>query len=48
VIPIQRWLAEHVHRYGRRVDTLPLVEQATGAALGIKPFLRYVGPLAGR
>jgi carboxypeptidase Taq len=48
VVPIQRWLAEHVHRHGRRVDTLPLVEQATGAALGIKPFLRYVGPLAGR
>jgi len=48
VAPIQRWLAEHVHRYGRRLDTLPLVEQATGAALEIKPFLHYVGPLAGR
>ncbi len=48
VAPIQRWLAEHVHRHGRRLDTIPLVEQATGAALGIEPFLRYVGPLAGR
>ena len=47
VTPIQRWLAEHVHRHGRRVDTLPLVEQATGAPLGIKPFLRYVASLAG-
>ena len=27
---IQRWLAEHVHRHGRRLDTLPLVERATG------------------
>ncbi len=48
VTPIQHWLAEHVHQHGRRVDTLPLVEQATGAPLGIKPFLRYVGSLAGQ
>lgn len=44
---IQRWLAEHVHRYGRRLDTIPLVERATGRPLEIEPFLRYVGPLAG-
>jgi carboxypeptidase Taq len=43
---IQRWLAEHVHRHGRRLDTIPLVEQATGRALEIEPFLRYVAPLA--
>jgi carboxypeptidase Taq len=48
VLPIQRWLAENVHRYGRRLDTMPLLEQATGRALEIEPFLRYVGPLAGR
>jgi carboxypeptidase Taq len=47
VTPIQRWLAERVHRYGRRLDTIPLVEQATGRALEIGPFLRYVAPLAG-
>ena len=47
VTAIQRWLAEHVHRHGRRVDTLPLVEQATGAPVGIEPFLRHVGSLAG-
>jgi hypothetical protein len=35
-----------VHRHGRRLDTLPLVEHATGRALEIEPFLRYVGPLA--
>lgn len=47
VVPIQEWLAEHVHRHGRRLDTMPLVEQATGRALEIGPFLRYVAPLAG-
>lgn len=46
--PIQGWLAEHVHRYGRRLDTMPLVEQATGRALETGPFLRYVAPLAHR
>ena len=48
VAPIQLWLAEHVHRHGRRLDTLPLVERATGEPLGVEPFLRYVRPLAGR
>ncbi len=47
VAPIQRWLGEHVHRHGRRLDTIPLVEHATGHALEIEPFLRYVSPLAG-
>jgi carboxypeptidase Taq len=46
VEPIQRWLGEHVHRYGRRVDTMQLVERATGDQLGIEAFLRYVAPLA--
>ncbi len=45
---IQRWLAEHVHRHGRRLDTTALVERSTGHALEIEPFLRYVAPLAGR
>jgi len=45
--PIQRWLAERVHRHGRRLDTLPLVEQATGRTIEVEPFLRYVAPLAG-
>jgi carboxypeptidase Taq len=44
--PIQRWLAERVHRYGRRLDTMALVEHATGRALEIEPFLHYVAPLA--
>jgi carboxypeptidase Taq len=46
--PIQRWLGERVHRFGRRLDTMPLVVQATGRELEIEPFLRYVAPLAGR
>ncbi len=46
VTPIQDWLAEHVHRYGRRLDTMPLVEQATGRSIEIEPFRRYVAPLA--
>ncbi|HEY2767006.1 MAG TPA: carboxypeptidase M32 [Solirubrobacteraceae bacterium] len=44
---IQGWLGERVHRHGRRLDTLPLVEHATGRGLEIEPFLRYVAPLAG-
>ena len=48
VSAIQDWLAEHVHRHGRRLDTTALIERATGRALEIEPFLRYVAPLAGR
>lgn len=47
VSSIQAWLAEHVHRHGRRIDTMPLVRRATGRPLETAPFLRYVGPLAG-
>lgn len=46
VTPIQSWLGERVHRHGRRMDTTELVEHATGRALEIEPFLRYVAPLA--
>ena len=48
VAPIQRWLGERVHRHGRRLDTIALLEHATGQGLQIEPFLRYVAPLAGR
>ena len=47
VAPIQAWLAQRVHRFGRRLDTVPLVVEATGREVGIAPFLRYVAPLAG-
>ena len=42
VAPIQRWLAERIHRHGRRLDTAELVSGATGRPLEIEPFLRYV------
>jgi carboxypeptidase Taq len=48
VAPIQRWLGERVHRHGRRLDTVPLLEHVTGHGLQVEPFLRYVAPLAGR
>jgi carboxypeptidase Taq len=48
VAPIQRWLGERVHRHGRRLDTTELIEQATGRALEIEPFMRHVAPLAER
>jgi carboxypeptidase Taq len=48
VAPIQRWLGDRVHRHGRRLDTIPLLEQITGHGIQIEPFLRYVAPLAGR
>jgi carboxypeptidase Taq len=48
VAAIQRWLGERVHRHGRRLDTIPLVEHATGRGPETGPFLRYVAPLAGR
>jgi carboxypeptidase Taq len=44
VAPIQEWLAEHVHRHGRRLDTTPLIQQATGRVLEVEPFLRFVAP----
>jgi carboxypeptidase Taq len=39
---IRGWLAEHVHRHGRRLDTEPLVEAATGRGIDPEPFLRHV------
>jgi carboxypeptidase Taq len=42
VAAIRTWLAEHVHRHGRRLDTEPLVEAATGTGIDVGPFLRHV------
>lgn len=44
--PVASWLGERVHRHGRRLDTVPLVEAATGRGLEVEPFLRYVTPFA--
>jgi carboxypeptidase Taq len=46
VAAIREWLAEHVHRHGRRLDTEPLVEAATGRGIDIEPYLRHVTPYA--
>jgi carboxypeptidase Taq len=43
---IRTWLAEHVHRHGRRLDTEPLVEAATGRGIDPEPFLAHVTPYA--
>jgi carboxypeptidase Taq len=45
--PIRAWLGEKVHRFGRRLDTEPLLEQATGRGLDGEPFLRHVRGLHG-
>jgi carboxypeptidase Taq len=39
---IGEWLADRVHRHGRRLDTEPLLERATGRGLDVEPFLRHV------
>ncbi len=44
---IRDWLAEHVHRYGRRLDTEPLVEQATGRGIDVAPFLAHARAVVG-
>jgi carboxypeptidase Taq len=44
--PIRAWLGEHVHRFGRRLDTEPLVERATGGSIDAEPFLRYASAAA--
>ncbi len=40
---IAAWLREKVHRHGRRLDTEPIVESATGRGLDPAPFLRHLG-----
>jgi carboxypeptidase Taq len=43
VAAIAAWLGDKVHRHGRRLDTEPLVESATGRGLDPAPFLRHLG-----
>ncbi|MEA2297282.1 MAG: carboxypeptidase Taq [Solirubrobacteraceae bacterium] len=47
VAAIRTWLGNAVHRHGRRLDTDPLLERATGGPLSPDAFLRYVGALVG-
>ncbi len=47
VAPIREWLADRVHRHGRRLDTTELVVSATGRELDPAAFLRRAEVLAG-
>ena len=40
--PIREWLGDRIHQHGRRLDTEPLLERATGRGLDAEPFLRHV------
>jgi carboxypeptidase Taq len=42
VSAIRNWLGDRVHRYGRRLDTEPLLERATGRGLDVEPLLRHL------
>jgi carboxypeptidase Taq len=44
---IRDWLGEMVHQYGRRLDTEPLLVQATGRRLDVEPFVRHVRGIHG-
>lgn len=46
VAEIRDWLGAKVHVWGRRRDTIPIVESATGRGLDAAPFLRHVGALS--
>jgi carboxypeptidase Taq len=39
---VRTWLGTKVHRHGRRLDTVPVVESATGRGLDAGPFLRHL------
>jgi carboxypeptidase Taq len=39
--PVREWLREHVHSHGRRLDTEPLVERATGRGVAADAFIRH-------
>ncbi len=36
------WLRDHVYRYGAQFEPSELVERATGSALGIEPYRKYL------
>jgi carboxypeptidase Taq len=40
--PLRDWLAEHVHRHGRRLTPAELIVRATGGPLDAEPYLQYV------
>jgi carboxypeptidase Taq len=40
--PLREWLAEHVHRFGRRLMPVELLERAVGGPLDPAPYLAYL------
>lgn len=42
VAPLRAWLAEHVHRHGRRLDPPELLRRATGASYDPAPLLEHL------
>ena len=48
VAPVREWLRGHVHAPGRRLDTEPLVQRATGRGLDPGPFIRHLTEIASR
>jgi carboxypeptidase Taq len=40
--PLRDWLAEHVHRFGRRLMPAELLERAVGGPLDPEPYLAYL------
>jgi carboxypeptidase Taq len=44
---IRDWLAEKIHKCGRRLDTEPLVERATGRGIDVAPFLAHAAAVVG-
>jgi carboxypeptidase Taq len=39
---LREWLRDHVHRYGRKLDSAEIVERATGRPIEIGPYVRYL------
>ncbi len=36
------WLQQNIYQHGRKYTAAELVEQVTGSALSIDPFIRYI------
>lgn len=46
--PVREWLREHVHVHGRRLDTEPLVQRATGRGVEADAFIRHAATIVER
>lgn len=41
-LPLNRWLHQHIHQHGSLVDGPTMIQQATGAPLGVAAFRRHL------